>query len=54
MPEDTEWLDCEEPRGAAYSIRDRVVRLRLVMLKAVSGPDDDGAPCITLMLTDQD
>jgi hypothetical protein len=26
----------------------------LVRLKAVSGPDDDGAPCITVMLPDKD
>jgi hypothetical protein len=26
----------------------------LVRLKAVAGPDDDGAPCLTVMLPDED
>jgi hypothetical protein len=26
----------------------------LVRLKAVSGPDDDGAPCITVMMPEED
>ena len=29
-------------------------RPRLVRLKAVCGPDDDGSPCITIMLPDED
>jgi hypothetical protein len=40
----------------ALNIRD-VNRERitsLVRLKAVAGPDDDGAPCITVMLPEED
>lgn len=29
-------------------------RARLVTLKAVCGPDDDGSPCVTVMLPEED
>ena len=29
-------------------------RLKLIKLKAVIGPDDDGNPCITIMMPDED
>ena len=49
--------------GIVDSYRRFAVRVRkdnrertppLVRLKAVSGPDDDGEPCITVMLPDED
>jgi hypothetical protein len=33
---------------------DRHPRAKLTTLKAVVGPDDDGNPCITIMLPEED
>jgi hypothetical protein len=47
MPESMEWQDNEEKSTEGEG-------MRLVTLKAVSGPADDAAPCITIMLPTED
>ncbi len=44
-PESTDWRANENPQGK---------NLRLVTLKAVCGPADDGSACITIMMLDED
>jgi len=45
MPEGADWQPNEKRHGHQQ---------RLVMLKAVCGPNDDGSPCITVMLMGED
>jgi len=47
FPESAEWQSNEAPEAEDKG-------LRLVALKSVSGPDDNGGPCITIMLPDED
>ncbi len=42
------------PNVPADYDKDHPPRAKLVRLKAVCGPDDDGAPCITIMYPHQD
>lgn len=46
-PASAEWQSNEIPHADGDG-------LRLVILKSVSGPGDDGEPCITIMLPDED
>jgi hypothetical protein len=45
MPRGDVWQSNEKPDEA---------HLRLVTLKAVCGPSDDGSPCLTVMMPDED
>jgi hypothetical protein len=49
---------CESPPGplawVRLYVRNDNRRPKLVRLKAVCGPDDDGRPCITIWLPDED
>lgn len=47
FPVAAEWQPNETPHSDGDG-------LRLVALKSVSGPGDDGEPCITIMLPDED
>ncbi|MDD4872902.1 MAG: hypothetical protein PHR77_20300 [Kiritimatiellae bacterium] len=47
FPESTEWQSNEERQADNKN-------LRLVTLKSVSGPGDNGEPCITIMLPNED
>ena len=47
FPATAEWQSNETPHADGDG-------LRLVTLKSVSGPGDDGEPCITIMLPDED
>jgi len=42
------------PNVPADYAKDNPPRPRLVILKSVCGPDDDGSPCITIMLPEED
>jgi hypothetical protein len=47
LPANASWEAGEKPTGDG-------LRVRLVTLKAVCGPADDGSPCITIMKPDED
>ena len=48
FPASTEWQSNEKKHPAERG------GLRLVTLKSISGPGDNGEPCITIMLPDED
>ena len=46
--------DVSEVRFSLYVLNREGDEPELGELKAVCGPDDDGTPCVTIMLTDED
>jgi len=46
-PDKADWRENEKPHGGNRE-------MRLVTLKAVCGPSDDGSPCITVMRPEED